>query len=202
MATCSSCSYDNRSGAKRCGGCGSPLMDAGVGSANPVVAPQQPAGNLNPTISEDEGPAAPPAGIRSGGAVASTIFEGGAGGPASSRKGPNRTVIEEEEARPLAGWLVVLRSRADIAPYTEIPLYMGKNVLGRLNVLGPDKNISEEHALVIGSDENAQLTDMGSSNGTSVNNEQVDSHTLARGDMVRMGKTTMVFVPMVAKAAS
>ena len=205
MAACPKCSYANRDGAKRCGGCGEPIMSSGVGYNNAPMAPMRmgpppapkPQGNFNPTVAA--GSPQDNAGVKQGGAVESTVFEGGAGG-AGPRQGDHGTVIASEETKPLAGWLVVMRSRS-LPAYQDIPIFHGRNILGRGSTTDPrhivdDGKCSEQHVLLVGSEDGVQLTDMGSSNGTVVNNQEVQNVALNKGDKVRIGKTTMVFVTM------
>lgn len=106
-----------------------------------------------------------------------------------------RTMISDEEERALAGWLVVLRS-THLAPYSDVPLYQGRNLLGRDNWPVPlhDMGVSGQHALINISAEQAVLTDL-SRHGTAVNNTPTMSHVLAEGDRIKMGKTVLVYVP-------
>jgi pSer/pThr/pTyr-binding forkhead associated (FHA) protein len=109
-------------------------------------------------------------------------------------------MYHEDTVQPLAGWFVVLRSRS-MQPYRDIPIFVGRNKIGRDPNLGPhcvpEPNASAEHAMVIAEDGQVEIMDLGSANGTIVNNKPVPrSAVLSDGDMVRIGKTTMVFVPM------
>ena len=117
-------------------------------------------------------------------------------GPAPGRG----TVLSSEVSRDIAGWLVVLRSRL-MSPYTEIPIFSGRNVLGRANTPDlrqrvSDDGVSEQHSLVVAEPGRVQITDMGSSNGTWVNSQRTPGAVLNKGDQVRLGKTTFVFIPM------
>ncbi len=56
-----------------------------------------------------------------------------------------------------------------------------------------DPGVSRRHAEVRIEDDAALLTDLRSTNGTTVNGTTVDSVTLTDGDQVRMGATTIVF---------
>ena len=215
MASCSKCGYENRPKAKRCGQCGSPIMSAGLGYGEspgkgapgggnmlPTIPESGGGGGLPPTIQESAGqlpqPGFQPGEARMGGA-ASTVQEDPAHLPGPRGAVGPRTQLHEEVSKPIAGWLVVLRSRT-MRPYHDIPLFKGRNMLGRSPSRGPhyieDSNASTEHALAIANDDGVDLTDLGSSNGTVVNNQRIRTHTLQKGDMVKVGKTTMVFVPM------
>lgn len=56
-----------------------------------------------------------------------------------------------------------------------------------------DPGVSRRHAAVRVEHDTAVLTDLRSTNGTTVNGTTVDSATLTDGDQVRMGATTLVF---------
>ncbi len=68
--------------------------------------------------------------------------------------------------------------------------------------LGGDPEISRRHARVSrGSDQQLQIEDLGSSNGTFVNNEQIDSpRTLKVGDVISVGKTVLQVIAGSAAA--
>lgn len=205
MATCEQCGYENRSKAKICGQCGTPIMSAGVGyagaePAGPIGPPG--GGNMLPTIPEGAETSWPKHGVSPGeakvGGAAATVQEDPAVLPQPKLGAAPRTQLSEEVTKPLAGWLVVLRSRS-MSPYQDIPIYIGRNMLGRDPNRGPhnvdDTNASKEHAVAIGNKDGVDLMDLGSANGTVVNNQQIRTHTLQKGDMVKIGKTTMVFIP-------
>src|ERR1700690_1255519 len=56
-----------------------------------------------------------------------------------------------------------------------------------------DTEVSRRHAEIQSADENFLLVDLGSSNGTFVNNERVEQKELASGDQVQVGRTVMLF---------
>jgi len=61
----------------------------------------------------------------------------------------------------------------------------------------PDPSVSRQHALVYIEDEKALLEDMGSRNGTYVNEECVKKIVLSSGDVVRIGNVTARFLKEV-----
>ena len=210
-----SCGHMNSPEAKVCGRCGEVLMGAGVGyndrapamgAAVPPTRPESPGvGGVPPTQQEFGGEGAVPPtnvenpdglNIQMGGAAEAGPIPGMPQGP---RGGVGRTILQEETYKPLAGWLVVVRSK-QVAPYTEIPIYKGNNTIGRNPALGNhclnDEKVSTQHLLLIASSAGVDLTDLGSSNGTVVNNQQVRTHHLERGDRVRLGLTTAIFIPL------
>lgn len=212
---CPSCGQDNGPNKKFCRGCGNPLMAAGVGYGSGGGG-SEPArrGNWDPTQLETTGaPSQRPAQAQFGGAAERTQLEGAPGGgfapqglgrqPASNR--PGGTMLQEEAARPLAGWLVVLRSRS-VSPYVDVPVYMGQNRIGRTPAHGAqciqDQQVSSDQAIIVAQDgpdgRLVQLTNVSTTNATLVNKRKVQSVALADGDTVKMGTTTMVFVPYPA----
>ena len=123
-----------------------------------------------------------------------TAFQGG--GQAMGGRGQSpRTRVADEALKPVAGWLVVLRSR-HVQPYVDLALHEGRNEIGRDP--GPlqlnDPRASGRHAMAVARDGEVVLTDL-SQNGTAVNNQMIQSHPLQAGDMVKIGGTTLVYVP-------
>jgi len=56
-----------------------------------------------------------------------------------------------------------------------------------------DVEVSRRHAQIVQTDGNFRLVDLGSSNGTFVNEQQIDQHVLQSGDRVQIGRTLMIF---------
>lgn len=207
MITCR-CGRENRPTAKVCSQCGSPLMAAGVGhgAGNGVsmggAAVGYGPGNMLPTV-----PGTNAGGSYGGGRQPAppTVNEDAATGPMPVYRPPAgaRTVMHEEASRPIAGWLVVLRGQ--MPAYHDVPIYEGRNQIGRNPSLGAqtlhDANASDAHAIIQADASGVVLHDT-SRNGTSVNNQRVQSVQLKKGDHVGMGKTTFVFVPFPANSPS
>jgi hypothetical protein len=97
-----------------------------------------------------------------------------------------------------------VREGADGLSLVEVVLSDGSRVgvgaepvvIGRLPecqiVLG-DPNVSRRHAELRRVDDRVVVTDLGSTNGTRVNGTAVREQTLASGDEITVGSTTMVF---------
>jgi hypothetical protein len=97
-----------------------------------------------------------------------------------------------------------VREGADGLSLAEVVLADGSRVgvgaepvcIGRLPecqiVLG-DPNVSRRHAELRRVDDRVVVTDLGSTNGTRVNGTAVREQTLASGDEITVGSTTMVF---------
>jgi hypothetical protein len=76
------------------------------------------------------------------------------------------------------------------------PLSVGSTVIGRgdqANLRLPDVGISRRHARIDFDGGQVVLTDLGSTNGTSVNGQRVSAVALNPGDMVQLGTTTLTF---------
>lgn len=77
-----------------------------------------------------------------------------------------------------------------------LPLREGTTLIGRgddAQIRLADVGISRRHARVAYDGTSAVITDLGSTNGTLVNDEPVDEQLLRAGDRIRLGGTTLVF---------
>ncbi|HEX5493260.1 MAG TPA: FhaA domain-containing protein [Mycobacteriales bacterium] len=75
-------------------------------------------------------------------------------------------------------------------------LRIGSNVIGRgqdADLRLPDTGVSRRHADVRFDGQAALLHDLGSTNGTTVNGQQVQSWQLQHGDVIRLGHSTLVY---------
>lgn len=88
-------------------------------------------------------------------------------------------------------------ARLEAAHGTDYPLRLGANVVGRAEdaqVRLPDVGASRRHAQIDVDGEGASLTDLGSTNGTQVNDRTVVARQdLRDGDRVQVGSTVLVF---------
>ena len=88
------------------------------------------------------------------------------------------------------------RKDADATEVREYELDVEQTTIGRakdnVHVLA-DNVASRHHAEILKTPEGFVVKDLGSSNGTWVNGKRVDSHELADGDVVLVGKTTFTF---------
>jgi len=78
----------------------------------------------------------------------------------------------------------------------DFPLRHGTTVVGRgaeADIRLPDVGISRRHARVAFDGTSAVLTDLGSTNGTLVNDRRIDEQLLHSGDRISLGETTLVF---------
>lgn len=104
------------------------------------------------------------------------------GGAQEARESPSRL-----SGRKFVCWAV--RGR------TQIPLEPGESIIGRdpgASVLIDDSSVSRRHARIIISDEGATLEDLGSKNGTLLQNTKVESVvTLSDGDKLKVGSIAL-----------
>jgi len=164
-------------------------------------APVRPMGGALPPTRMEGGAAGVPPTRMEGGAAAlpPTRMEGQQAPGGRPNGGAPRTMLQEDTAKPVSGWLVALRSRS-VPLYSDIPVFMGANTVGRSPQLGKhyvaDPGASSQHAVIVGGHGVADITDLGSANGTMVNRKPIRTHALSKGDEVRFGKTSYVWIPM------
>jgi phage tail-like protein len=101
-----------------------------------------------------------------------------------------------DEPRREFGWLS-LRRKSDQRTRRTIakPVYTIGRELGNDLVL-PDQAISRRHARILGTPAGCQIEDLGSQNGTFLNEERLGSHQprpLIPGDVVRIGEYSLVY---------
>jgi pSer/pThr/pTyr-binding forkhead associated (FHA) protein len=61
------------------------------------------------------------------------------------------------------------------------------------DIVIPDGSMSSHHAEIVETAEGYQLTDLGSTNGTQVNGQRIDSALLSDGDSITLGHVSGVF---------
>jgi hypothetical protein len=131
--------------------------------------------------------------------------------PPSSAQSNNLTVFGEEiiaeiegkevvkreyrTSRKLVGWLV---SYSFDKMGVDFRLYEGRNVIGRdveCNITVPDKTMSAKHATILFKNEKYKIKDELSSQGTLVNEKDIEDETieLHDNDWIRMGETVFKF---------
>ena len=69
---------------------------------------------------------------------------------------------------------------------------LGRDPVNELTLLG-DPKISRSHAELRDRDGQWILVDLGSSNGTKVNDRRIEQHPLRDGDRIQLGRTTILF---------
>jgi len=77
------------------------------------------------------------------------------------------------------------------------PLHGERMPIGRrpdADVFLDDVTVSRDHALLVHRTDGWHLDDLGSLNGTYVNRNRIESHKLADGDEVQVGKFKLTFL--------
>lgn len=99
-----------------------------------------------------------------------------------------------------SGTAVLPRARLSLlegdTPVREFPLKPGVSSIGRLaqsDIQLPSPDVSRRHAQVTFGPDGCFIADLGSENGVAVNGRLVESHRLADGDIVVLGKQRLVF---------
>ena len=72
-----------------------------------------------------------------------------------------------------------------------LPVGVGREATNAVRL--HDVEVSRRHAQIVQADANFKLVDLGSSNGTFVNEQRIDQHVLQTGDRVQVGRTLMIF---------
>jgi len=70
------------------------------------------------------------------------------------------------------------------------------------DIILEDEMVSKSHCRIITQGDNYLVEDLGSSNGTIINGQQVNSHMLSDGDKLYIGQTTLTFKKSAAVAAA
>ena len=96
-----------------------------------------------------------------------------------------------QSVRPMVAIL-----RLDDGSNRTYTLRQGSNVVGRgqdADFRLPDTGVSRRHLEISWDGQNAMLTDLGSTNGSTVNGTPVQNWQLADGDVIRVGHSSLVF---------
>ncbi len=102
----------------------------------------------------------------------------------------NKPVEHSSDRRRLVGWIVSY----ELDPYgLSFGVYEGRNKVGRsveCDITISDASVSEIHAIILYRNEKYYLLDQGSSNGTYLNNNDIDfdSVEINDGDFIIFGK--------------
>ena len=157
-----------------------------------------------PPTQFEEGGALPPVqpfpglgAMRSGGAAGAAPRPVSPAPPAAAG---SKTVFEEatEASERLMGFLVILSTKQD-EEYRYFRLRKGVNFIGRFgsrcSVELRDSEASQQHALIVCTNNANRLIDLDSSNGTRVNGDRIEIAILQEGDRIAVGRTQLLFVP-------
>ncbi|MDK8896306.1 FHA domain-containing protein, partial [Corynebacterium sp. MSK006] len=127
-------------------------------------------------------------------AAAAPADQAGSSGASASTAGrwreePTDSAARSEPAQPAAATATVSLLLQDGSSRTY-HVHEGSNILGRSTTADfrlPDTGVSREHAELSWNGHDAVLTDLKSTNGTTVNDTPVDNWLLDDGDVITMG---------------
>ena len=104
--------------------------------------------------------------------------------------------VDIDEVVESAGAAMVIRSGGGRAG-ESFPLQEDRLSIGRSPDAGiflDDVTVSRNHALVVRRRDGRYIDDLGSLNGTSVNRRRIESHALADGDEIQVGKYKLSYL--------
>lgn len=122
--------------------------------------------------------------------------------PAPSQSVKQRTMAIDMNAKVErstssgVGWLVPLEG----AQQGEVLQVKGRTTVGtatECDLVLADPSISSRHCEFIAGQNGFRLTDLGSTNGTFVNEKRITSEELIDGDIVKLGRTSFKFKAMI-----
>ncbi len=102
-------------------------------------------------------------------------------------------VVEENEFKPVVGWLVALNGALK---GHDFRIRDGKNVIGTAadtDIVLTDQYMSARHAVIRHEEGMFVIVDLDSTNGTYVNDQRCSKEELIDNDRVRLGRTEMKF---------
>ncbi|MCC6620994.1 MAG: FHA domain-containing protein [Deltaproteobacteria bacterium] len=102
-------------------------------------------------------------------------------------------VVEENEFKPVVGWLVALNGSLK---GHDFRIRDGKNVIGTAadtDIVLTDQYMSARHAVIRHEEGMFVIVDLDSTNGTYVNDQRCSKEELIDNDRVRLGRTELKF---------
>lgn len=119
---------------------------------------------------------------------------------------PNKEAARKQHAAEATAFLI---RHTENKKSESFPLFSGKNFLGRMSnnhpheiIIEDDIYVSRSHAVLVLEQNNCQITDLDSKNGTYVNgNEQrITTVRLNDSDTIQLGNTKFVFKSQIQKS--
>jgi pSer/pThr/pTyr-binding forkhead associated (FHA) protein len=98
-----------------------------------------------------------------------------------------------EDSIPIVGWVVPLHG---VNQYQTFKLLQGATKVGtggEAHIVIEDEFMSTEHAEIVCSQTGFILNDLGSTNGTYLNERRISSHELVDNDVFKLGRTDFKF---------
>ena len=102
-------------------------------------------------------------------------------------------VVDEQEFKPVVGWLVALNGALK---GHDFRIRDGKNVIGTAadtDIVLTDQYMSARHAVIRHEEGMFVIVDLDSTNGTYVNDQRCSKEELIDNDRVRLGRTELKF---------
>ncbi|MFO0749655.1 MAG: FHA domain-containing protein [Myxococcota bacterium] len=102
-------------------------------------------------------------------------------------------VVDEQEFKPVVGWLVALNGSLK---GHDFRIRDGKNVIGTAadtDIVLTDQYMSARHAVIRHEEGMFVMVDLDSTNGTYVNDQRCSKEELIDNDRVRLGRTELKF---------
>jgi hypothetical protein len=99
-----------------------------------------------------------------------------------------------DRGRAAGPYILELMDGSGLSPFFPLDrqsIRMGRD--GKNDIILPDPNVSRVHAGVTNRDEKFLITDLGSTNGTWVNEQRVSEQELKEHDVIRLGTTRLIF---------
>jgi len=82
----------------------------------------------------------------------------------------------------------------------KVPVTMGRDALCDLSIT--DGRMSRQHAMIFYYSPDFYLKDLGSTNGSFVNDKRIKQEVIKNGDHVKVGSTTMEFIVTMGEGAA
>lgn len=106
--------------------------------------------------------------------------------------------VELQKAKEQEACLIIIRGTPQGHRFflTQKEMTIGRDPTADISIT--DNGISRKHALITRSGEQVTLSDLGSSNGTFINDKKIQTGTpvtLAKEDMIKIGKSIFKFLP-------
>jgi diguanylate cyclase (GGDEF)-like protein len=119
---------------------------------------------------------------------------------ADGRDGSERTIITERKLPASEGvgdhdaYVVVIYGEelGKRIPLGELPVEAGRSTKCHIPI--DHESVSRKHAAIWWTGKGYRVKDLGSTNGTYVNDEQITDHSLQDGDQIKVGRTILKFM--------
>ena len=126
--------------------------------------------------------------------------EGGSGGDTTAVITDTQAALEQEAAKDKPPCLIVIRgqNQGQQIYLTHVDTLIGREGGGSADLTFQDQSISRKHAKITKNGNIVTITDVGSSNGTFINNKRINANQpirLEKEDLIKLGSTIVKFLP-------